>query len=91
MGICCSFNFNSSMKETNYAKLIRDLKNDEMKSSNFPDIDEREILKGRVGFEMGLKVAIDSHSNIASPATIRNDHEVRLEAFAVFGHLYQSD
>ena len=73
VGICCSFNFNSSMKETVYAKLIRDLKMEELKDSNFSSPDGRNILKGRVGFEMGLKVAMDSHSNLASPATISSD------------------
>ena len=73
VGICCSFNFNSSMKETIYAKLIRDLKREEMEKNNFSDPYDRKVLKGRVGFEMGLKVAIDSHSNIASPATISSD------------------
>lgn len=73
VGICCSFNFNSSMKETVYAKLIRDLKMEELKDSNFSSPDGRHILKGRVGFEMGLKVAMDSHSNLASPATISSD------------------
>ena len=73
VGICCSFNFNSSMKETVYAKLIKDLKDKEMKTNNFSSPTERDVLKGKVGFEMGLKVAIDSHSNIASPATINSD------------------
>ena len=80
VGICCSFNFNSSMKETVYAKLIRDLKMEELKDSNFSSPDGRHILKGRVGFEMGLKVAMDSHSNLASPATISSDGN----AFQVF-------
>ena len=73
VGICCSFNFNSSMKETVYAKLIEGLKDKEMKTNNFSSPTERDVLKGKVGFEMGLKVAIDSHSNIASPATINSD------------------
>ena len=73
VGICCSFNSNSSMKETIYAKLIRELKQEEMEHTDTSTRDERQIHKGRVGFEMGLKVAIDSHSNIASPATISSD------------------
>ena len=73
VGICCSFNSNSSMKETIYAKLIRELKQEEMKHTDTSKSDQRQIHKGRVGFEMGLKVVIDSHSNIASPATISSD------------------
>ena len=80
VGICCSFNFNSSMKETTYAKLIRDLKSQEMALNNFSSPEERPILKGRVGFEMGLKVVLDSHSHIASPATVSSDGN----AFQVF-------
>ena len=73
VGICCSFNSNSSMKETIYANLIKDLKDEEMKKSDDGIEYEREIMKGRVGSDMGLKVVIDSHSNIASPATISSD------------------
>ena len=72
VGICCSFNFNSSLTETVYAKLIRELKLKERMKRNL-SIEGREVLKGKVGFDMGLKVVMDSHSNIASPATINSD------------------
>ena len=58
--------------ETVYAKLIRELKVKEKIKRNV-STDKRDILKGKVGFDMGLKVVLDSHSNIASPATINSD------------------
>ena len=74
VGICCSFNFNSSLKETVYAKLISELKDKERMSRKVEnDGGNKDVLKGKVGFEMGLKVVVDSHSNIASPATINSD------------------
>ena len=73
VGICCSFNFNSSLKETVYARLISELKDKERLTRKTGDTQNKEVLQGKVGFEMGLKVVIDSHSNIASPATINSD------------------
>ena len=73
VGICCSFNFNSSLTETVYAKLIRELKTKEKIKLNMSGGSEKIVLKGKVGFDMGLKVVLDSHSNIASPATINSD------------------
>ena len=72
VGICCSFNFNSSLTETVYAELIRELKDKERMRRNI-SLADKNVLKGKVGFEMGLKVVLDSHSNIASPATINSD------------------
>ena len=42
-----------------------------MKTNNFSSPTERDVLKGKVGYEMGLKIAIDSHSNIASDNKLR--------------------
>ena len=72
VGICCSFNFNTSLTETIYARLVKELKLKERVQRNI-STDAREVLKGKVGFDMGLKVVLDSHSNIASPATINSD------------------
>ena len=58
------------MKETVYARLIAELK---MKESSEFGTKSQEVKKGKVGFDMGLKVAIDSHSNKASPATVNSD------------------
>ena len=73
VGICCSFNFNSSLTETVYATLIRELKDKERLRRNVSLAGDQNVRKGKVGFEMGLKVVLDSHSNIASPATINSD------------------
>ena len=73
VGICCSFNFNSSLTDTVYATLIRELKDKERLRRNVSLTGDQNVLKGKVGFEMGLKVVLDSHSNIASPATINSD------------------
>ena len=81
VGICCAFNFNSSLTETTYAKLIRELKDKERRTLDAgPDTLGRGVLRGKVGFDMGLKVVLDSHSNLASPATISSDGN----AFQVF-------
>ena len=74
VGICCAFNFNSTMKETVYARwehqkksksnkyktfnsknqrLIAELK---QKESREERLKELEVKKGKVGFDMGLKV-----------------------------------
>ena len=73
VGICCAFNFNSTMKETVYARweehqenvkskkyktcllqrLIAELKQKESKEERFKVL---EVKKGKVGFDMGLKV-----------------------------------
>ena len=79
VGICCSFNFNTSLTETIYARLVKELKMKERTQRNI-STEAREVLKGKVGFDMGLKVVLDSHSNIASPATINSDGD----AFQVY-------
>ena len=71
VGICCAFNFNSTMKETVYARwehqkkstsnkyktcnsrLIAELK---QKESTEEKLKVLEVKKGKVGFDMGLKV-----------------------------------
>ena len=55
VGICCAFNFNSSLTETVYAKLIRELKDKERLQRNVPRDIKRGVVKGKVGFDMGLK------------------------------------
>jgi hypothetical protein len=58
------------MKATVYKELIDELKRKENGGHKDKIL---EVKKGKVGFEMGLKVAIDSHSNKASPATVNSD------------------
>ena len=69
VGICCAFNFNSTMKETVYARwehqkkvkkqqiqnqrLIAELKQKESQEERLKVL---EVKKGKVGFDMGLKV-----------------------------------
>ena len=67
-GMCCSFNFVSTLRSSNYSRLM-----DEMIMKNDKENNEH-IKKVKVGKRNGLRIILDQHSNQKSPGTISKDY-----------------
>ena len=64
MGICCSFNHQNMLKDSEFSQLLKN------KQNGNDDYDDKIIHLAEIGGNMGLQVFVDQHSNRVTAGSI---------------------
>ena len=86
LGICCSFNHQDVLRQSEFSQLLRTKREDVAKKVGEDDGDKVQLAE--IGVRRGLEVYVDQHSNRATAGSVSSPskYDLHLTIFYVCPH-----